>query len=533
MQLVDALAAGVRGAENGHAELYLRGSSTRATWYASFEGDGANSTGANIQLDSFGGATVYVASLCDVIIKNSLGTTVRELVAGARDDTVEVVSPSFTGTHYTTGQVAANQPTTLASVLDSWLTSAGATDWNVLQGGSSITLQQAVAGNVYVNVKVAPFSAVGDGVTDDTASINAAILAAEALGGATVFFPPGTYLVSAAVEVKENVGLLGSGAAQTFIQRSTSSFTLLNFENVASAEYNVSHLTLEDNVTGTNQPILTLPVACDMFVDHCVITDVNGDGTNSLVLSASPGLSTFRWTRIVLRGTGGSIGTGSEVRMLNCDVTWAGTDAFALSGLTGAIQVIGCVFDVAVDAADVPLTGLLNASQPSIIVGNIFKTGVTLPDTVIAIAANASSTTDNFIVEDANQMEDAFRVVSTGGGLLTGRSRDMRYRTQTIAAPGVVTISPEFGVNVVTTTGAVGTYTMAYSTTAKSRSAVMHLIIRNTSANAHTIDFTGTNPADAGVALPAGQALRVTHLLTTAGATTGWIRMVGFTVGAL
>ena len=47
-----------------------------------------------------------------------------------------------------------------------------------------------------ISVKDAPYNAKGDGVTDDRAAIQAALDAAQAAGGATVFFPVGTYIVS-------------------------------------------------------------------------------------------------------------------------------------------------------------------------------------------------------------------------------------------------------------------------------------------------------------------------------------------------
>jgi len=47
--------------------------------------------------------------------------------------------------------------------------------------------------NIHVNVKA--FGAVGDGVTDDTTAIQAAITALPATGG-ILYFPPGTYLVN-------------------------------------------------------------------------------------------------------------------------------------------------------------------------------------------------------------------------------------------------------------------------------------------------------------------------------------------------
>lgn len=60
---------------------------------------------------------------------------------------------------------------------------------------------------IYYNV--AAYGAVGDGVTDDLTEIQAAINAAGDAGGGTVFFPPGTYLVSNRIAPRSNVTLLG------------------------------------------------------------------------------------------------------------------------------------------------------------------------------------------------------------------------------------------------------------------------------------------------------------------------------------
>ena len=78
---------------------------------------------------------------------------------------------------------------------------------------------------------VLDYNAEGDGITDDTVAIQAAIDAAGAAGGGTVYFPAGRYLVSlrsgftissvkyALVVKYDNVTLLGAGKHQSVIVR--------------------------------------------------------------------------------------------------------------------------------------------------------------------------------------------------------------------------------------------------------------------------------------------------------------------------
>jgi hypothetical protein len=58
-------------------------------------------------------------------------------------------------------------------------------------------------------IDVRSFGAIGDGAADDTAAVNAALSAAVARGGATVFFPHGRYLLTAALSVPEGVRIKG------------------------------------------------------------------------------------------------------------------------------------------------------------------------------------------------------------------------------------------------------------------------------------------------------------------------------------
>lgn len=71
-------------------------------------------------------------------------------------------------------------------------------------------------------VSVKDFGAVGNGVADDTAAIQAAIDAVGIAGGGIVWLPPGTYKVSATLVVNRNfVSIVGSGMWDTTLTRNT------------------------------------------------------------------------------------------------------------------------------------------------------------------------------------------------------------------------------------------------------------------------------------------------------------------------
>lgn len=96
-----------------------------------------------------------------------------------------------------------------ASARDDAQTSATeATNAAQLVNAPAADVVEAVLSRTQVDVKA--FGAVGDGVADDTAAVQAAIDDAAAQGGGLVLVPVGTYLVSGALTLKAGVRLQGA-----------------------------------------------------------------------------------------------------------------------------------------------------------------------------------------------------------------------------------------------------------------------------------------------------------------------------------
>ena len=80
----------------------------------------------------------------------------------------------------------------------------------VIQSSSTIQGPIVDAGGQFHNVKA--YGATGDGSTNDTPAIQAAISAASSAGGGIVFFPEGTYSVNVTLDCKgDNIALQGLG----------------------------------------------------------------------------------------------------------------------------------------------------------------------------------------------------------------------------------------------------------------------------------------------------------------------------------
>lgn len=161
------------------------------------------------------------------------------------------------------------------------------------------------------SVSVKDFGAVGDGVTNDTAAIQAALTAASA-----VVFPAGVYLITSAISVPSNRTLTGQNAR---VKWNASSFAYA-FTGSAVTDIDFSNLEFESTVavTGSETAALRFTNVKRLNVVGCVTT-------NTTLLSVWT--SAANYGAAVFDETSGSFNCNTDIRVVDCDITGAGAVA--------------------------------------------------------------------------------------------------------------------------------------------------------------------------------------------------------------
>ncbi len=177
----------------------------------------------------------------------------------------------------------------------------------------------------YVNVQNQPYSAKGDGVTDDTAAIQSALTAAGAKGGSIVFLPVGNYYIGGHLTVPANITLAGVWRAPTAYSQNKGT-TLLAVENAGNTS-GVPFITL----TGPNS---TLEGVTIFYPDQ--------------VLNNPP--TQYPWT---VRCSGGDNPTIQNVTMVNpylgVDFATHASGRHLIRGLYGQPLRVGIAVDQCLD----------------------------------------------------------------------------------------------------------------------------------------------------------------------------------------
>jgi hypothetical protein len=344
MHLINVLASGVVGAAGGYAEIYRQATSTRDWYFTDFDGQVAVFTGASVTLDANGGATVYVNSFVDVHVYSSSGVLVREFTAGDEATAVNYSGASALGVNPVTAQSAPYQPVSVKAVLDRLITSFGATDFQVLFGGSASNLVDVLAGlNTFFNVKNPLYGATGNLVSDDTSAIQAALDAAGAIGG-IVWFPAGQYKISATLNVPAKVSLLGAGPFASIISQSSGSAQSISFRAGADANRRTPFMRgLSFTASVSNNVTVVVVREADLLIEQCQI----GDGANVAGFHIDgAGLNTL----------------GGKLVVRDCEFNLAAdTKAMAYENAGGPITVDHCKFILSGTRPMNPVLDLNNA----------------------------------------------------------------------------------------------------------------------------------------------------------------------------
>jgi hypothetical protein len=238
---------------------------------------------------------------------------------------------------------------------------SGAVDGADLSADALATVAAGLS-NTYVRFfNVLGYGATGNGTTDDTAAVQAALTAAAVAGG-TVFFPAGTYLITSQLTVQGpatdpdspswqpgGVHLVGQGARNSIL-KSNGGFTLLNFTANRSSFCSIEKLSLKGpgKATASSQAALFYQ-SPHLRLDQVYIRDF------AVGVSAYD-CTGWSWTdvRTWYCGTGLKLGYNSDsMTFINCE--WRISDLAVLIGwatgsFTGSAQYctaltfMGCIF---------------------------------------------------------------------------------------------------------------------------------------------------------------------------------------------
>jgi Pectate lyase superfamily protein/C1q domain len=166
--------------------------------------------------------------------------------------------------------------------------------------GKNISDKIGILNEIVTSVK--SYGAKGDGVTDDTQAIQNAINYLNSVGGGTLFFPKGSYLITSPLILYTNISFKGASKDVTIIQ-SENDIELIKSNNPSVRTDNIAIQSMTFKRYGTNgtKPILDLT-----GISHSNFTDVKVDktGGKGSVIGIKGGALTYynKFDNVQVRG---------------------------------------------------------------------------------------------------------------------------------------------------------------------------------------------------------------------------------------
>lgn len=188
----------------------------------------------------------------------------------------------------------------------------------------------AVENRLKETISVKDFGATGDGVTDDTAEILAAVAYANSVGNVTITFPIGTYLVSAPIRVfADGVNLVGAGPQATIIKRTTNyGDTFQFFKDAAIGAYiigcGISDMSIYSTIMPSSGAHILARYTDNFYVDNVILSE----GFNGIQLS---GCHKVKVSRVTARWSTGNPTGRRFIRVISTQDTYTGVGQ-ALNG---------------------------------------------------------------------------------------------------------------------------------------------------------------------------------------------------------
>jgi hypothetical protein len=339
------------------------------------------------------------------------------------------------------------------------------------------------------SISVLDFGAIGNGITDDTVAIQAAIDSLSGIG--IVKFPKGTYKVSATINLvdKPNVSLIGEGFTASKLV-ATASFTgtiLLDMQNVSStygASSVISGLYLSGSAgctTGIKQNYSTLSTLSDLYVQDFSTHGIYSD--NGYV---------DYWQSIKLQGCGVGFylnGANHASSYNNIHISNSTVGACAISGVTKADGNSALVFNsLQIDSANATSSSLVKidtGSEQFIVkfndcyIGEYADGGQSIIEVITGTA----------IFENGVVFAQAGNLATLTGGLLELKDLDLRLKAIENLYTG--TVGQIKLTNVYTTMASSSAAAALTGDTLQARNIVRNLISAPFGKNWTTSVFTG------------------------------------------
>lgn len=204
---------------------------------------------------------------------------------GSVDDTDPYIS-FFSATSISSDDGASGSLwTTVAGFITYLMSSAGSSIVGFVQAGVG-AITRTLQAKLRDTISVKDFGAVGNGSTNDTAAIQAAFDAIDTLGGGTLYFPQGTYLVTSTLLYDgQRINIEGAGRQVSIIRFNPASADVcieLN-SGAAGGQFQSSIRGLGFSSTNsTDKTAISLYNCANVFISEIATSTSGWLGTNSI-----------------------------------------------------------------------------------------------------------------------------------------------------------------------------------------------------------------------------------------------------------